>query len=133
MTLGGERPSSMEADTKSTGPGAGDISLIELTAKQHAAHPHYRIVAVPDTKRTTHMADTIQMPKWGLTMEEGTISEWKVAEGQAITKGELLCVVESEKVAVEMPAPLSGVVLRLLVSAGQTVPVGTAIALVDAE
>jgi pyruvate/2-oxoglutarate dehydrogenase complex dihydrolipoamide acyltransferase (E2) component len=78
------------------------------------------------------MADTIHMPKWGLTMEEGTISEWRVAEGQTIAKGELLCLVESEKVVVEMEAPLSGVVSRLLVSAGQTVPVGTAIALVDA-
>lgn len=70
------------------------------------------------------MAETINMPKWGLTMEEGSIAEWKVVEDQPVGKGDLLCLVETEKVTMEMESPIAGVVGRILVATGETVPVG---------
>ncbi|MBE3564930.1 MAG: DUF2118 domain-containing protein [Thermogemmatispora sp.] len=71
------------------------------------------------------MAETIAMPKWGLTMEEGTIVEWMVGEGDTVQKGDVLAVVETEKTSVELTSPFSGVVARVLVADGETVPVGT--------
>ncbi|WP_052888903.1 biotin/lipoyl-containing protein [Thermogemmatispora carboxidivorans] len=71
------------------------------------------------------MAETIAMPKWGLTMEERTIVEWMVGEGDTVEKGDILAVVETEKTSVELTSPFSGVVARVLVADGETVPVGT--------
>nr|BBH95910.1 hypothetical protein KTA_41090 [Thermogemmatispora argillosa] len=71
------------------------------------------------------MAETIAMPKWGLTMEEGTIVEWMVGEGDPVQKGDVLAIVETEKTSVELTSPFSGVVARVLVADGETVPVGT--------
>lgn len=77
------------------------------------------------------MAETVRMPKWGLTMEEGTITEWSVAVGEAVEKGERLAVVESEKIEVDLEAPASGTVTAHLVAAGETVPVGAEIAVIE--
>jgi pyruvate dehydrogenase E2 component (dihydrolipoamide acetyltransferase) len=71
------------------------------------------------------MAETIAMPKWGLTMEEGTIVEWMVGEGDPVQKGDVLAIVETEKTSVELTSPFNGVVARVLVADGETVPVGT--------
>lgn len=77
------------------------------------------------------MADTVRMPKWGLTMEEGTITEWTVPVGEPVEKGQRLAVVESEKVEVDLEAPASGIVTAHLVEAGETVPVGAEIAVIE--
>jgi pyruvate/2-oxoglutarate dehydrogenase complex dihydrolipoamide acyltransferase (E2) component len=71
------------------------------------------------------MAETVTMPKWGLTMEEGTIVEWMVGEGDEVNHGDVLAVVETEKTSVELTSPFSGIVARVLVADGETVPVGT--------
>lgn len=68
------------------------------------------------------------MPKLGLTMTEGTISEWVVAPGDPFSKGDVILVVETEKIANEIEAPADGVFHDILMPAGETVPVGTAIA-----
>tara|TARA_R100000005_G_scaffold38740_3_gene18138 strand:- start:19299 stop:20528 length:1230 start_codon:yes stop_codon:yes gene_type:complete len=68
------------------------------------------------------------MPKLGLTMTEGTISEWVVAPGDSFSKGDVILVVETEKIANEIEAPADGVFKDILVPAGETVPVGAAIA-----
>jgi len=72
------------------------------------------------------------MPKWGLTMEEGVIAEWMVAEDEPVEKGDVLCLVETEKTNVELPSPYSGIVARVLVEEGRPVPVGTPIAIIAA-
>lgn len=69
----------------------------------------------------------VVMPKLGLTMTEATLVEWLKADGEPVQKGESLFVLESEKSTLEIEAPASGV-LRILVPAGQTVPVQTPIA-----
>ncbi|TNE36249.1 MAG: 2-oxo acid dehydrogenase subunit E2 [Alphaproteobacteria bacterium] len=68
------------------------------------------------------------MPKLGLTMTEGTISEWLLAPGDSFGKGDVVLVVETEKIANEIEAPAEGRLRDILVPAGETVEVGTAIA-----
>ena len=68
------------------------------------------------------------MPKFGLTMTEGTVAEWPLAEGASFAKGEVYLVVETDKVANEVAAPEAGRLLRILVPQGETAPVGAALA-----
>lgn len=68
------------------------------------------------------------MPKLGLTMQEGTIAEWKVSPGQPFRARDVLVVVETEKVAYEVEAETDGVLGEILVPATETVPVGAVIA-----
>lgn len=68
------------------------------------------------------------MPKLGLTMTEGTVLEWHVAEGSTFKRGDILVVVESDKVANEVEAPEDGRLLKIIVAAGDTVEVATPIA-----
>jgi pyruvate dehydrogenase E2 component (dihydrolipoamide acetyltransferase) len=67
----------------------------------------------------------IIMPKLGLTMTHGTITEWLKAPGDAVKAEEALCAYETEKVTLEMPAPEDGVLAAILVPAGTTVAAGT--------
>ncbi|MBM3554533.1 MAG: hypothetical protein FJX47_03140 [Alphaproteobacteria bacterium] len=73
------------------------------------------------------MAATIDlvMPKLGLTMTEGTLVEWKVALGAAFAVGEILFVVETDKIATEVEAPAAGQLTEMLIAKGTTVAVGT--------
>lgn len=71
----------------------------------------------------------IVMPKLGLNMTEGKLVEWLHKEGDVVHKGEPLFVVETEKVTIEAEAPADGVLGRILVLAGETVPVGHVVAL----
>lgn len=69
------------------------------------------------------MSFQIVMPKAGLTMVEGTISEWKVAEGASVNKGDVLMEYENEKNTIECVALASGI-LHILAREGDTIPVG---------
>jgi pyruvate dehydrogenase E2 component (dihydrolipoamide acetyltransferase) len=68
------------------------------------------------------------MPVLGLTMEEGTVAEWLKREGETVARDEPLLTVEMDKGTVEVPAPASGVLRRIVVQVGTTVPVRTLIA-----
>lgn len=70
----------------------------------------------------------IVMPKLGLTMTEGLILEWKMDQGARVKAGDILYVLETEKVTYEVQAPEDGVLARILTQAGETVPVGTVVA-----
>src|SRR5579864_1014711 len=74
------------------------------------------------------MATPVTMPVLGLTMEEGTVAEWLKHEGETVRKDEPLLTVEMDKGTVEVPAPASGVLRRIVVQPGTTVPVKTLIA-----
>jgi pyruvate/2-oxoglutarate dehydrogenase complex dihydrolipoamide acyltransferase (E2) component len=76
------------------------------------------------------MAATVKLPKFGLTMEEATISEWMIAVGEPVEQGQTIATIESEKVEMELPSPVSGIVAEHLVRVGDTVPLGTALAIV---
>ncbi len=65
------------------------------------------------------------MPKWGIEMTEGTIAEWMVKEGDAFTRGQILCLIETDKITNEVEAEYDAVLKRMLVPASDTPhPVG---------
>jgi pyruvate dehydrogenase E2 component (dihydrolipoamide acetyltransferase) len=70
----------------------------------------------------------IVMPKLGLTMSEGLLAEWHVQAGDDVAEGQILFVVETDKISNEVEAPAPGRILSLLVAAGDTVEVGTPLA-----
>lgn len=67
----------------------------------------------------------VTMPRWGLTMEEGTVTAWLVPLGGTVTAGQELAEVESSKLAGTVEAPVTGVLRRTIIETGATVPVGT--------
>jgi len=77
------------------------------------------------------VADVI-MPKMGDAMEEGKILKWKKRPGDPVAKGEPIAEIETDKVNVDIEAEDSGVLLTILVPEGQTVAVGTNIAMIGA-
>ena len=78
------------------------------------------------------MATEIVMPKLGLTMESGVISAWLVEEGQEIQKGQALLEIATDKVTMEVEAQADGILRKIMVSAGQEVPVSTTIGVIAA-
>jgi pyruvate dehydrogenase E2 component (dihydrolipoamide acetyltransferase) len=76
------------------------------------------------------MATEVVMPQLGMTMTEGTIVRWLKNEGDHVEKGELLLEVETDKTVMEVEARESGVLGRILVGSGVTLPVGQTIALI---
>jgi pyruvate dehydrogenase E2 component (dihydrolipoamide acetyltransferase) len=79
------------------------------------------------------MSTTLQeltMPKWGLTMEEGTLVKWMVEVGDAITPGMELAEVETDKIVNVMEASQSGVLLRKVAEEDEVLPVGALLGVV---
>lgn len=78
------------------------------------------------------MATEVILPKWGLTMEEGTLVAWRVSEGDSVEEGQVIAEVETEKVTNELEAPASGVVSKILVEEDtEEIPVGTVLCLIE--
>lgn len=71
------------------------------------------------------MAATFGMPKYGMTMEEGMVSQWRKTEGDPVERGEILLDVQADKAEMEVESDLSGMLLKILVQEGETVPCGT--------
>ena len=78
------------------------------------------------------MATEIVMPKLGLTMERGAISAWLVEEDQEVQKGQALLEIATDKVTMEVEAQADGILRKILVQAGQEVPVSTTIGVIAA-
>ncbi|WP_095012627.1 2-oxo acid dehydrogenase subunit E2 [Tsuneonella mangrovi] len=71
------------------------------------------------------------MPKWGIEMTEGTVAEWMVSDGQQVAKGDVLCLIETNKITNEVEAERDGFVLRIVEPAGEDArPVGTLLAVI---
>ena len=75
----------------------------------------------------------VAMPKMGISVSEGTILEWRKQPGDWIEADETIADVTTDKVDVEIPAPASGRLARIIAERGDTVPVGEPIAEIDAE
>ena len=71
-----------------------------------------------------------RLPKLGMSMVEGTVEEWLVSEGDAVSEGQEIVSVSTDKVDNALIAPSGGVVSRIHVPAGETVPVGTLLAVI---
>jgi pyruvate dehydrogenase E2 component (dihydrolipoamide acetyltransferase) len=79
------------------------------------------------------MAETINMPKLGFDMAEGTLVRWVKQVGESINKGDVLAEIETDKATVEVESSASGVVLQHIVDQGSVVPVSAPIAVIGEE
>src|SRR5437588_9330617 len=70
----------------------------------------------------------VEMPKMGDTMEEGKILRWIKQEGDTVKKGEPLAEVETDKVNIEIESCASGTLRKILVSGGNSAPIGAPVA-----
>src|ERR1700719_3522518 len=72
------------------------------------------------------------MPQLGETVTEGTITRWAKQVGDAVAEDEVLFEVSTDKVDSEVPSPVAGVLSEILVPEGDTVDVGTRLAVISA-
>jgi 2-oxoglutarate dehydrogenase E2 component (dihydrolipoamide succinyltransferase) len=73
----------------------------------------------------------VVMPQMGVSVSEGTVVTWRKQVGEAVKADETIVEISTDKVDTEVPAPASGTVRELLVAEGETVDVGTRIAVID--
>lgn len=76
------------------------------------------------------MATELTMPNTGHIEEEATVYQWLKAEGDWIEKGDMVLEVETQKAILEVEAFVSGTLLKILVFEGETVAVGTPLAII---
>ncbi|MBA1486408.1 2-oxo acid dehydrogenase subunit E2 [Klebsiella pneumoniae] len=72
---------------------------------------------------------TLEMPKWGLSMEEGLLARWAIQEGDDFTRGQEICEIETSKIVNVLEAPFAGTLRRILAREGETLQVGAVLAL----
>lgn len=78
------------------------------------------------------MPAKVVMPRLSLTMKEGTVAQWFKKEGEIVNKGEPLVEVISEKATVEVEAPASGILRKILAEQGMELPVNATLAVITA-
>jgi pyruvate dehydrogenase E2 component (dihydrolipoamide acetyltransferase) len=81
----------------------------------------------------TQTAVDVVMPQMGVSVSEGTITKWLKAEGEEIAADESLLEISTDKVDTEVPSPAGGVLTQILVPEGETVEVGTKLAVISPE
>jgi pyruvate dehydrogenase E2 component (dihydrolipoamide acetyltransferase) len=74
------------------------------------------------------MATDVIMPKVDMDQETGTVGQWLKEDGDEVKQGETILEIETDKVAIEVEAPASGILTNILVGEGETVPIATVIA-----
>lgn len=77
------------------------------------------------------MATEVKLPELGENISGGDVSDVKVAPGDSVTQGQALLEVEAEKSAVEVPAPLTGKIVKVLIKKGDAIKVGQALFLLE--
>src|SRR5881398_3377999 len=77
------------------------------------------------------MSYELKMPKLGESVTEGTIGKWLKQPGEKVNKYDLLVEVQTDKVNTEIPSPVAGILKEVKVEEGQTVPIGTLLAVFD--
>ncbi|MGI8450705.1 MAG: CBS domain-containing protein [Streptosporangiaceae bacterium] len=104
------------------GPLARAVTAAPASNRQHRN---------PDAEEESWPIPTrVLMPRLSDTMEEGTLSQWVKHEGDQVRKGDILAVIETDKAAMDMEAYDEGVLTRILVEEGSSVPIGTPIAVI---
>src|SRR5439155_25206846 len=117
--------------------GAGHTRPL-LAAAREGVHPAGRDGRrrPPRARRVlmaTGPAIDVVMPQMGVSVSEGTITKWLKNEGEAIEADEALLEISTDKVDTEVPSPGTGIVQKILVQEGETVDVGTKLAVIAPE
>ncbi|WP_295528235.1 biotin/lipoyl-containing protein [Novosphingobium sp. Chol11] len=76
---------------------------------------------------------TMVLPQYGMGMQDGEIVRWLKAEGERVTEGEILVEVEAAKTTVEVPAPVSGTLVRIVAAEGETIDVRAPMAVISTD
>jgi len=109
----------------------------ETNLKQEAQPVKEASVSVKETKTadTSGFADSteIVMPQMGESIAEGTVAKWLKKVGDVVEKDEAILSISTDKVDAEVSAPASGILLKINVQEGETVPVGTVLAVIGKE
>src|SRR6476469_8881862 len=77
------------------------------------------------------MATDVEVPALGESITEGTLAQWLKKPGEAVAADEPIASLETDKVSVEVPSPVAGVLTEQLVEEGANVAVGAVIARID--
>lgn len=77
------------------------------------------------------MSLEVTMPQMGESVVEGTVTKWLVKEGDSVTEDQPLCEISTDKVDTEIPSPAAGTIAKLIAAEGQTLPIGSPIALIE--
>ena len=137
-----------KVDTDVPAPAAGVVG--KILAPEGETVPVGHVIAVIHTEETTPeptssdssppppatstVEDTpVVMPKMGESITEGTVIVWHKQEGDPVELDETLLEIGTDKVDTDVPAPAAGIVRAILVPEGETVDVGTTIAIIGAE
>jgi pyruvate/2-oxoglutarate dehydrogenase complex dihydrolipoamide acyltransferase (E2) component len=75
----------------------------------------------------------VVMPQLGISVTEGTIVQWRKSPGDAVAYEEPICDIDTDKIESELPAPVAGTLIEILVAAGETVATGSAIAVIASD
>jgi pyruvate dehydrogenase E2 component (dihydrolipoamide acetyltransferase) len=70
------------------------------------------------------LIEAVTIPKWGMTMTEGTITQWMIGEGETVVRGQEILEIETTKVTNVLEAATGGILRRVVLPEGTTAPVG---------
>lgn len=73
----------------------------------------------------------VVMPKLGTGMNEGSVAKWLKAAGDKVEKGEAIAEIETAKAVQELPAPIAGTLVEILLAENEEVEVRTPIAIIE--
>ena len=76
------------------------------------------------------MSTALRIPQAGAAMDEGTIIEWLVADGTAVSAGDVVYRLDTDQTELDVEAPVAGV-LRIVAAAGGTYPVGAEVGRIE--
>ncbi len=76
------------------------------------------------------MATLFAMPKLGMNQEDGLLTRWIVAEGAEVTAGQPILEIETDKAIVDLEAPASGILARIVHREGETIPINGVLAVI---
>jgi pyruvate/2-oxoglutarate dehydrogenase complex dihydrolipoamide acyltransferase (E2) component len=77
------------------------------------------------------MATNVRLPNLGAEAADALVSIWLKSVGDAVTQGEAIAEIETEKATVELEAPVAGTLVEILVPAGQEAAVGAILAVIE--
>jgi 2-oxoglutarate dehydrogenase E2 component (dihydrolipoamide succinyltransferase) len=114
---------------------AAEAPVAESTSRPEPEAPQATSEPAPAAApaATSGDATEVVMPQMGESITEGTVSKWLKAVGDTVEKDEPLLEISTDKVDAEVPSPAAGKLLSINVQEGQTVEVGSVLALVGAE